>query len=110
MSERALLSYKARPLNGIWSSAPYLHNGSIPTLFELLLPADQRSKSFYLGASEYDPVKVGYVSHKDPNAFYFDTQLAGNSNLGHEYGTGNDGLAKLSEAERYALLEYLKTL
>ena len=61
VSDRALLAYKARPLNGIWSGAPYLHNGSVPNLYELLLPAAQRSDTFYIGSWEYDPVRVGYV-------------------------------------------------
>lgn len=110
VSEYALLAYKARPLNGIWSAAPYLHNGSIPNLYELLLPAEERSKSFYIGSWEFDPVKVGYVSEKRKGAFYFDTTLNGNSNSGHEYGTAYDNLPELSEEDRWALLEYLKTL
>lgn len=100
--------YKARPLTGIWATAPYLHNGSVPNLYELLRSADQRSEIFYVGSREFDPVKVGYVSTPDiPNgtAFEFDTRLVGNSNSGHEYGA-ND----LSEQEKDELLEYLKTL
>ena len=54
------LAYKARPLNGIWATPPYLHNSSVPNLYELLLPAEQRSKQFYLGRKSYDPVRVGY--------------------------------------------------
>ena len=110
VSDRALLAYKARPLNGIWAGAPYLHNGSVPNLYELLLPAATRSETFYIGSWEYDPVKVGYVDRPEPGAFLLDTSLPGNSNAGHEYGTGGDGLASLSEAEVWALLEYLKTL
>ena len=110
VSEEALLAYKARPLNGVWSSAPYLHNGSVPNLYELLLPAEQRSKSFYIGSIEYDPLKVGYVSEDIENAFYFDTKLKGNSNAGHEYGSGYDGLPSFNDKQRWALLEYLKTL
>lgn len=100
--------YKARPLTGIWATAPYLHNGSVPNLYELLLSADQRSKKFYLGNREFDPVNVGFVSTPDIHdaiAFEFDTSLVGNSNSGHEYGV-ND----LSEQEKKELLEYLKTL
>ena len=110
VSDRALLAYKARPLNGIWSGAPYLHNGSVPNLYELLLPAADRSKTFYLGSWEYDPVTVGYVNRPEPDAFLFDTGLPGNSNAGHEYGTGGDGLPPLTEAEIGSLLEYMKTL
>lgn len=110
VSERALLAYKARPLNGIWTGGPYLHNGSVPNLYELLLPAEQRSTSFYIGSWEFDPVKVGYVDEQRPGSFYFDTTLKGNSNVGHEYGIGNDGLPVLSEQGRWALVEYMKTL
>ena len=57
---RALLEYRARPLNGIWATAPYLHNGSVPNLREMLTPAAQRSKIFYMGNWDFDPVTVGY--------------------------------------------------
>ena len=110
VSDRALLAYKARPLNGIWTGAPYLHNGSVPNLYELLLPAADRSKTFYIGSWEYDPVRVGYVNRPEPGAFLFDTGLPGNSNAGHEYGTGADGLPPLTDAEIGSLLEYMKTL
>ena len=110
VSKRALLAYKARPLNGVWSSAPFLHNGSVPNLYELLLPAEQRSEVFYIGSWEYDPVRIGYIQQEQPGAFRFDTQLKGNSNAGHEYGTGKDGLPVLSNDQRWMLLEYLKTL
>ena len=110
VSEKALLAYKARPLNGIWTGAPFLHNGSVPNLYELLLPAEERSKVFYLGNWEFDPVHVGYINKKFPDAFEFDTRLKGNSNSGHEYGTGSDGLPRLTEDQVWSLLEYLKTL
>lgn len=106
-------AYKARPLDGIWATAPYLHNGSVPTLYDLLLPADKRPKSFAMGTREYDPIKVGYRSdiQAPGNSFVYRTQgddgqlLPANGNQGHDYGA-----AKLSEADRLALLEYLKTL
>jgi len=98
-----LMSYKARPLNGIWATAPYLHNGSVPTLHDLLLPPASRPAKFALGRREFDPKKVGYVSEGDV-PFVVDTSVTGNGNGGHEYGT------KLSDAERWALVEYLKTL
>jgi len=98
-----LLSYKARPLNGIWATAPYLHNGSVPTLYDLLLPPASRPTSFVLGRREFDPKKVGYVAEGDI-PFVVDTSVTGNGNGGHEYGM------TLSEAERWALVEYLKTL
>ena len=98
--------YKARPLNGIWATAPYLHNGSVPNLYELLLTKDERSDTFYLGSREFDPVNVGFVTAKSSaNKFEFDTKLIGNSKEGHEYGT-----SELSDPERMELVEYLKTL
>ncbi|MEJ2755323.1 MAG: di-heme-cytochrome C peroxidase, partial [Gammaproteobacteria bacterium] len=100
--------YKGRPLNGIWATAPYLHNGSVPNLYEILLPATERSKTFYLGSREYDPIKVGFNSDASstlPNAFKFDTSRLGNSNSGHEYG-----VHELNRTEKQELLEYMKTL
>ncbi|MEJ2669401.1 MAG: di-heme-cytochrome C peroxidase [Gammaproteobacteria bacterium] len=102
------LVYKGRPLNGIWATAPYLHNGSVPNLYEILLPATERSKTFYLGSREYDPIKVGFNSDASstlPNAFKFDTSRLGNSNSGHEYG-----VHELNKTEKQELLEYMKTL
>ena len=96
--------YSARPLAGVWATAPYLHNGSVPSLYDLLLPAAQRPAVFYVGNREYDAKRLGYVSAASASAFKFDTAGDGNSNRGHEYGKD------LSEADRYALLEYLKTL
>lgn len=110
VSEAALLAYKARPLNGIWTGAPYLHNGSVPNLYQLLLPAARREKNFYIGSWEFDPVNVGYATGATPGAFLFDTTLAGNSNSGHEYGTGYDGLPALTDEEILNLVEYMKTL
>lgn len=97
--------YRARPLDGIWATAPYLHNGSVPTLDDLLLPAARRPAVFFVGDCEIDPVKVGCVSTQRPNSFRFDTSITGNWNKGHEYGT------QLTDpADRAALLEYLKSL
>jgi hypothetical protein len=110
VSEKALLAYKARPLNGVWTGGPYLHNGSVPNLYELLLPVSQRTKSFYIGAWEFDPVKVGYVDEERAGSFFFDTRLKGNSNAGHEYGTGEYGTDPFTEEEIWALVEYMKTL
>jgi hypothetical protein len=97
--------YAARPLYGIWAAAPYLHNGSVPTLYHLLLPPDQRPKTFALGAREYDPVKLGFVvdtACSEPDCLV-DTSETGDGNGGHLWGTN------LSEPDRMALLEYLKT-
>lgn len=110
VSDAALLAYKARPLNGIWTSAPFLHNGSVPNLYQLLLPAKERVKQFYLSSWEFDPKNVGYVDKATDNGFLFDTSLLGNGNMGHEYGTGYYDKPALTEDERWALVEYLKTL
>lgn len=98
----SVATYKARPLNGIWATAPYLHNGSVPSLWALLQPVAQRPARFFVGSREFDPVRVGQVSDQGPSSF--DTSLPGNSNAGHLAGTG------LPEADKRALLEYLKTL
>jgi hypothetical protein len=104
--------YKGRPLQGIWATAPYLHNGSVPTLYDLLLPPDQRPASFYTGTREFDPERVGYRTDQSPtNSFLFQTHDAqnhpidGNDNAGHDYGN-----SKLSPDDRKALVEYMKTL
>ncbi len=114
VSDHALLAYKARPLNGVWTSAPFLHNGSIPNLYQLLLPAKKRIKQFSIGSLEFDAKNVGYVSSVMCGAsndnFLFDTTLEGNSNAGHEYGTGYYEKPALTEQERWALVEYLKTI
>jgi mono/diheme cytochrome c family protein len=130
----AKLAYKARPLDGIWATAPYLHNGSVPTLYDLLLPATVKNASndhppapvqcdrdkdgvdkpctrpedFWVGSHEFDPRLVGFVSTS--GAFEFKvrgsdgTPILGNYNSGHYYGTD------LNDRERWALVEYLKTL
>jgi hypothetical protein len=98
--------YKARPLQGIWATAPFLHNGSVPNLWQMLLPPAQRSKTFYTGTWAYDPKNVGYeTANSADNSFLLDTSLPGNSNAGHDYGN-----AGLSDADRWALVEYMKTL
>ena len=101
--------YKARPLNGIWATAPYLHNGSIPSLADLLRPAGERPKTFSVGTRAFDPAAVGFRQDA-PGVFTFRTvdasgaPIPGNSNGGHEFGTG------LSADEKSQLLEYLKSL
>ena len=85
---RAPLAYNARPLNGIWATPPYLHNGSVPNLYLLLSPAGERPAKFYLGSREFDPVHVGYSFEKFPGAFAFDTAIRGNHNTGHEFDDG----------------------
>jgi hypothetical protein len=104
-ANRKVLAYKARPLNGIWATAPYLHNGSVSSLYELLTPAAKRKSEFYLGTYEYNVRDGGYITDKGPdNTFRFDTTLEGNSKAGHEYGT------TLSENDKRALINYLKML
>lgn len=94
--------YKARPLAGVWATAPFLHNGSVPTLYDLLLPPDRRPVRFRVGGREFDPVRVG-LQHGDGGGL-FDTALPGNGNRGHVYGTD------LGDVDRMALIEYLKSL
>jgi hypothetical protein len=111
-------AYKARPLDGIWATAPYLHNGSVPTLYDLLSPLKERPAIFYLGNREFDPVKVGYQTQKTPGVFEFNTKRRGNWNTGHLFDQSpnpnrpSPGILgpSLSPAERTALVEYLKTL
>ncbi len=79
------LGYKARPLNGIWATAPFLHNGSVPSFYQLLLPVDARDKKFYLGSKLFDPTVVGYNTDRLPGGFELDTQISGNTNVGHEF-------------------------
>jgi mono/diheme cytochrome c family protein len=109
------LIYKARPLNGIWAVAPYLHNGSVPTLEALLSPDDSaRPKTFYLGSKVFDPVKVGFDGRQMPGATHFDTSLPGNANTGHWFRNGPTGKGvigpALSAEERAQIIEYLKSL
>ncbi len=109
---RALLKYKARPLDGIWATPPYLHNGSVASLYALLSPVAERPTVFYLGNREYDPVDVGYRTKKFQFGFRFDTSIRGNSNSGHEFNSGSGkGIIGplLTPDERRALIEYLKT-
>lgn len=106
-SKSPLFAYKARPLDGIWATAPYLHNGSVPTLYDLLLDPKDRPTRFNTGTRDYDPVKAGYATAANApgNGFTFDTSITGNSNQGHDYNVG-----QLTPPERAALLEYLKSL
>jgi hypothetical protein len=99
-------AYESRSLHGIWATAPYLHNGSVPNLWELLMPPSQRKSTFAVGSRVFDPKNVGYATDQSPfkNAtFVTDPANAnGNGNGGHAYGTG------LTEDERWAIVEYLK--
>jgi cytochrome c1 len=115
---QSLLSYKARSLNGIWATAPYLHNGSVPNLYSLLLPKKREGDSeegqyrpdvFNVGSREFDPVQVGFIS-EGYDGFKFQTTRVGDLNSGHDYGTGRDGTVALTEQDRWDLIEYLKSL
>src|SRR5207237_8483192 len=81
------LRYKARPLDGIWATAPYLHNGSVPTLRALFMAPAARPKTFYVGSREFDPVNVGFDTTKAAGSFLSDTSRAGNSNAAHQWAT-----------------------
>lgn len=101
-------AYEARVLQGIWAVAPYLHNGSVPTLADLLKPSNERARSFAIGP-RYDVSNVGLAMQQGRFSFTVETTgcddlNSGNSNCGHEYGTS------LSDQDKRALLEYLKTL
>ncbi|MEM1140976.1 MAG: di-heme-cytochrome C peroxidase [Pseudomonadota bacterium] len=106
-------AYKARPLHGVWATPPFLHNGAVPTIHDLLSPHRARPSTFYVGHREYDPGKLGYVTEKQPGSFLHDTSLPGNSNTGHLFTDadvpGRIG-HRLSERERADLLEYIKVL
>ncbi len=115
-------AYRPRPLEGVWTTAPYLHNGSVPSIYQLLLPAEERDATFYVGRKEFDPQTLGINVEKFKGAFMFDTSKTGNSNLGHEFNDGlcGDGVIgyeikerpgycrQLTEQERLSILEYLK--
>jgi len=99
--------YIAAFLDGIWLRAPYLHNGSVPSLRDLLKPATERPKVFYRGYDVYDAENVGFVT-QGPQAervgTKYDVSARSNGNQGHEFGTN------LSAQDKDALIEYLKTL
>jgi hypothetical protein len=98
--------YVSVPLEGLWLRAPYLHNGSVPSLSDLLESPDRRPKQFWRGYDVYDPVNVGFVSSgPEPQRLgtFYDTSKPGNDNGGHRYGTD------LAAESKRALIEYLKT-
>lgn len=101
-------AYEARVLNGVWAAAPYLHNGSVPSLAELLKPPAQRKVSFKVGPV-FDKENVGLAEEQPAGAFQLTTtgcedRSSGDSHCGHDFGTG------LEESDRKALIEYLKQL
>ena len=108
------LIYKARPLNGIWAVAPFLHNGSVPSLYLLLSPRADRPSAFWLGSKRFDTVNVGYENAELEGGSLYDTSRPGNSNSGHEFRDAPEGNGVigplLSHDERLAIIEYLKSL
>jgi hypothetical protein len=136
--EDSILAYKARPLNGIWATAPYLHNGSVPTLYDLLLPsplrltlpvgeqmrapgAGDRPTAFHVGSRNYDPMKVGFETQQQEiltradgekvKTFEFNVYGPDGNPLPGNYNSGHEyGTGNLTEQERWDLIEYLKTL
>jgi mono/diheme cytochrome c family protein len=104
---RKTRGYANQPLDGIWLRGPYLHNGSVPTLRDLLEAPERRPSSFYRGYDVFDQVNVGFVSNvasAGGRTFSrYDTSMPGNGNGGHVYGT------TLSDEDKRAIVEYLKT-
>lgn len=94
---------KAGPLLGIWPTGPFLHNGSVPNLYELLSPPEERSAVFWVGGTELDTTKLGFVSTERAGAFRFDTAIPGNRNGGHVYPK-----RPYSHEQRLDLIEFLK--
>jgi hypothetical protein len=92
--------YWAADLAGVWARSPYLHNGSVRTLEDLLTPPDRRPARFRRGSRIYDAERMGYA---DDGPYTLDTTAPGNSNRGHAYGTD------LKETEKRDVIEYLKT-
>ena len=99
--------YVAPALDGLWAKAPYLHNGSVPSLVDLLNKPSDRPKQFYRGYDVYDQDLVGFISNDaaaQKSSFLLDTTVQGNDNSGHEFGT------ELNVGDKKSLIEYLKTL
>ena len=99
--------YVARPLVGVWLLGPYLHNGSVPTLRDLLAQPGARPVTFHRGYDVLDLESVGFVSEGPDAELHgelFDTLLEGNGNAGHAYGID------LTQSDKLALIEFLKTL
>ena len=118
--------YKPRPLEGVWATPPFLHNGSVPSIYQMLLPPEKRDPRFGVGSRLYDPKHLGFATANVEGGFTLDTTLAGNRNTGHAFVATPAQLAAakqdpkgralpsgvigplLSDAERYAIVEYLK--
>jgi mono/diheme cytochrome c family protein len=116
---QVVAAYKPRPLAGMWATAPFLHNGSVPTVYDLLSPVADRPKTFRVGSREYDTEKLG-LKQPDSGYWVFDTSKPGNHNTGHEFNAGykpwkeGDPPAQgligplLSHEDRLAIIEHLK--
>lgn len=104
MSTLETAQYRSRPLDGVWATGPFLHNGSVPTLVDLLKSPEERPTIFPVGNGEFDPIKVGFTPDIEGQYFMFDTKIDGNSNSGHTYGVD------LSDDDKAALIEYIKGL
>ncbi|TDQ50495.1 c-type cytochrome [Permianibacter aggregans] len=122
--------YKPRPLAGVWATPPFLHNGSVPSVYQMLLPPEQRDKRFFSGPRDYDPAHLGYITEAKPgnekNGYWFDTTEPGNHNTGHGFAASADqwqayradakahplppGVIgpEFSNEQRMAIIEYLK--
>lgn len=112
---RAPVGYPARPLDGYWATGPFLHNGSVRTIYELLSPVPERAKTFWLGTREFDPVYLGFQGDYVEGAFLYDTSLKGNHNSGHEFQNAPPNTSGvigpyLSPEDRLAIIEYLKVM
>ncbi len=125
-----IAGYKPRPLAGVWATPPFLHNGSVPSLYQMLLPPEKRDKKFFVGRREFDPVHVGYVTEPDADGdddgFWLDTSIAGNHNTGHAFSADAATWRKhledpkanplphgvigpeFTDEQRYDIIEYLK--
>jgi hypothetical protein len=124
-----IAGYKPRPLEGVWATPPFLHNGSVPTLYQMLLPPARRDQRFFVGRRDFDPVHVGYQTQPDDEAgdgFWLDTSIPGNFNSGHAFAADAAAWHRhqldpktnplpsgvigpvLSDEQRFALIEYLK--
>ena len=109
--------YQAPPLDGLWATAPYLHNGCAPTVYHVLNSKARPkvfTRSFKTGAEDFDSVKLGWKYRECAPAAaslppreqrkVYDTSQPGRGNGGHTYGD------TLSDEQRMAVIEYLKTL
>ena len=123
-----IAGYKPRPLEGVWATPPFLHNGSVPTIYQMLLPPEDRDRSFTVGNRLYDAKHLGYETSPpaDGGGFLLDTSITGNHNSGHAFVATPEQLAAarhdpkghplppgvigplLGDDERYAIIEYLK--